>query len=91
MKKWWLITLVVCLFIAAILSLFASPEPDGLERVAEDHGFIELGEGNEAFASPMPDYMVQGIENEAVASSLAGIFGTFLVLGFVLWVGNSLK
>ena len=76
---------------AAVLSLFASPEPDGLERVAEDHGFLEAGEGKEVFESPMPDYAVPGLESEALAGSLAGIFGTILVLGLVLWVGNSLK
>jgi cobalt/nickel transport protein len=91
MKKFWLVTLVMCLFIAAVLSLFASPEPDGLERVAEDHGFLELGEGQGIFESPMPDYAVPWVEDDALAGSLAGISGTFLVLGVVLLVGNSLK
>ena len=87
----WLYMLAVCLFIAGVLSLFASPEPDGLERVAEDHGFLELGEGKEVFESPMPDYAVPNIKNEALAGSLAGISGTFLVFCLVFWVGNSLK
>jgi len=89
MKKWWLVTLVICLFIAAVLSLFASPEPDGLERVAEDHGFVELGE--EVIESPMPDYAVPWVEDEALAGSLAGISGTFVVMGVVLAIGNFLK
>ena len=91
MKKLLLVTLTVCLFMAAVRSLFASPEPDGLERVAEDHGFAGLGEGKEVFASPMPDYALPWVEDEALAGSLAGISGTFLVLGVVLLVGNSLK
>lgn len=87
--KWLLSMLVVCLFMAGFLSLFASPEPDGLERVAEDHGFLELEK--EVFESPMPGYAVSGIGNDALAGSLAGVFGTVLMLGLALWIGNSLK
>jgi len=91
MDKWILSMLVVCLVIAGFFSLFASPEPDGLEKVAEDHGFLEAGEGHEAIESPMPDYVVPGIENEALAGSLAGIAGTVLMFGFALAAGNALK
>jgi cobalt/nickel transport protein len=91
MERWSLWMLVACLFIAGFLSLFASSEPDGLERVAEDLGFLELGEGNEAIESPMPDYAVPGIAEEALAGSLAGIAGTLLMFGLVSWAGNNLK
>ena len=40
--KWWLISLLVCLAVASFAPL-ASSSPDGLERVAEDKGFIGLG------------------------------------------------
>ena len=40
-KKWWLIALFICLGVATISPL-ASSVPDGLERVAEDKGFIGL-------------------------------------------------
>jgi len=39
-KKWWLIALAFCLVLAAISPL-ASSSPDGLEKVAEDKGFID--------------------------------------------------
>ncbi|HRW17421.1 MAG TPA: PDGLE domain-containing protein [Dermatophilaceae bacterium] len=37
-RVWWLAGLLACLLIAGIVSRWASAEPDGLERVAEDHG-----------------------------------------------------
>ena len=91
MEKWVLSMLVVCLVIAGIFSLFASSEPDGLERIAEDQEFIHAGEGNEVIESPMPDYAVQGIENESLAGSLAGIIGVVLMFGLVMVVGNFMK
>jgi cobalt/nickel transport protein len=90
MEKWVLGMLVICLVIAGVFSLFASPDPDGLERVAEDQGFIEAGEGHEVIESPMPDYAVPGIENEALAGSLAGIVGVVLMYGLVSWVSSVL-
>ncbi|MCC6804964.1 MAG: energy-coupling factor ABC transporter permease [Anaerolineae bacterium] len=62
---------------------FASPladsNPDGLERVAEDHGFLDLGE-----APPyelLPDYTVPFIEQEGVTTIVAGIIGVLVVAG----------
>jgi cobalt/nickel transport protein len=89
--KYWIIGLVAAIFIAGFISLYASPEPDGLERVAEDHGFLEKGEGQEVFESPMPDYILPGIENEQLAASVAGIIGTLIIFGLVLGVGTALK
>ncbi len=37
-RSWWLLGLGVALLIAGVVSRFASSAPDGLERVAEDHG-----------------------------------------------------
>lgn len=91
MDKWIIGALALSLFMAGVLALFASPLPDGLEQVAEDHGFLEAGEGHEAIQSPMPDYVIPGIENEALAGSLAGVFGTLLMFGFVLGIAKVLK
>ena len=57
----------------------ASSSPDGLERVAEDKGFIGLGE--EAPYQVIADYIFPGIENETVATILAGIIGTLILFG----------
>ncbi len=37
----WLTALGVCLLVAGLLARFASDQPDGLERVAEDQGIAE--------------------------------------------------
>jgi len=79
-SKWWLIALVVCLAVAAFSPL-ASSSPDGLERVAEDKGFIDLERGSSF--QLITDYVFPGIENEAVATILAGIIGTLILFGLV--------
>ncbi len=77
-SKWWLIALLICLAVACLAPL-ASSSPDGLERVAEDKGFLTLGE--EAPFQVIADYVFPGIENEAVATILAGIIGTLILFG----------
>lgn len=80
-KKEILFGLMVAIFLAAILSLFACPWPDGLEKVAKDKGFLDKGEIEPAFPSPVPDYAWPGLKSEKLATSFAGIFGTLLVFG----------
>jgi hypothetical protein len=68
------IALVVTLF-----SPFASGHPDGLERVAEDKGFIERAEN--APYEILPDYTIPGIEDERLTTILAGVVGVIVVGG----------
>lgn len=84
---WFLLILAVVL--AVFLSPFASSLPDGLEKVAEDYGFIEQGE--EVVQSPLPDYAVPGMANEKLATALAGIVGTVLTLAVVYGIAVILK
>jgi hypothetical protein len=59
----------------------ASSSPDGLERVAEDKGFIDRAQ-----AAPfhvIADYVFPGVENEVLATILAGIIGTLILFGLV--------
>lgn len=84
-KKFFWLMLAITVTVAAFLSPFASSYPDGLERVAEDTGFIERE--SELFSAPVPDYLFPGVENEAVGTSLAGIAGALLTLGAVMGIG----
>lgn len=77
-SKWWLISLLVCLAVACISPL-ASSSPDGLERVAEDRGFIGLA--GEAPYQVIADYVFPGVANEALATILAGVVGTLVLFG----------
>ena len=78
-KKWWLIAFLVCLVVACFSPL-ASSSPDGLERVAEDKGFLGLGQ--DMPFQIIADYVFPGVENEALATILAGLIGTTILFGF---------
>ena len=67
---------------AAVLSPLASSSPDGLESVAESHGFLDKA-AEEPDYSIIPEYQFPGIENEAVATILAGIIGVTLMYAMV--------
>lgn len=73
--------LLAAIIIAACLSPLASSNPDGLERVAIDLGFMHRGEGEPLVQSPVPDYIFPGIENEKLATAAAGVTGTLVVFG----------
>lgn len=75
---WVAIGLVIALAVA-LASPLADPNPDGLERVAEDQGFIETAQA--APYSIIPDYVVPGIENEALATMAAGVIGVVVMTG----------
>ncbi len=75
-KYWWVIGLLLALGVA-LLSPLASPHPDGLERVAEDEGFLD--QAQDAPYQIIPDYAFPGIENEALATIAAGLVGTILL------------
>jgi cobalt/nickel transport system permease protein len=80
----WIIGMVF----AALLTLFspfASTHPDGLEWVAEQKGFLETARA--PLYKVIPDYIVPGISNTALATILAGLVGTLLVFGVVLLIG----
>ena len=83
-SKWWLIAFIICLLVA-VISPLASSAPDGLERVAEDKEFIELAE--EAPFEIIADYVFPWIENESVATIVAGIVGTVLLFGIAYSLG----
>jgi len=77
----WLIPIISTLLIAGILSLFASSFPDGLEKVAENFGFIHLAENVRiALNTPFSDYQISGM-NEQVGTSVSGLFGTSICFG----------
>lgn len=77
-RRWWVGGLLLALLVA-LLSPLASSHPDGLERVAEDEGFLDQAE--DAPYSILPDYLFPGIESEAIATIIAGLAGTLLLFG----------
>jgi cobalt/nickel transport system permease protein len=80
----WGVGLAIALLLA-VFSPLASAYPDGLEWVAEEHGFIETAQG--PLYEIIPDYVFPGVSNEALATILAGIIGTLIVFGVALAIG----
>lgn len=74
--------LAIAVGLATAISPFASPNPDGLEKVAEDKQFLDNGKlASIQEDAPIPDYAFPGVENERVATGLAGFVGTLFVFG----------
>jgi ABC-type glycerol-3-phosphate transport system permease component len=77
-KSFILIGIFVSLIFAAVVSNFASGSPDGLEKVAEDTGFIESAQDSAVANSPLADYGVAFIENSFLATGLSGVIGVLV-------------
>ena len=71
---------LVALVFAAVVSQFAVDSPDGLERVAEDTGFIDAAKEHSLSDSILADYATAGISNETLSLAVAGIVGTVVTL-----------
>jgi len=85
----WVYAGVVISILAVLVSPFASGDPDGLERIAEDMGFLERG--LDAPYQLLPDYTVPFLGETALSTIVAGIVGALVVLGIVLLIGSLLK
>lgn len=83
-KVLFAVGLLAALLLAGVVSLFASSSPDGLERVALDHGFTETAQDHDLAGSPFAEYGTAGVEDERLSGALAGVVGvaaTLLVAG----------
>jgi cobalt/nickel transport system permease protein len=67
-----------------IASPLASTHPDGLEWVAEQNGFLDTAQG--PLYQIIPDYVLPGVSNEALATILAGVIGVAIVFAVALGV-----
>lgn len=72
-----------------LLAPLASANPDGLERVAIDMGFINAGQS--APFEIIPDYTLPFLGSTPLSTILAGTAGVLVVLGLVFLTGRSLQ
>ena len=91
-RRNWTILIATGVGLALLITLFspfASSNPDGLEKVAEDKEFLDTAEdpGYEI----IPDYTFPGVENERVATILSGIVGVLTVAAIGLGVGYGMR
>lgn len=73
--------ILVALLLAGVVSFYASADPDGLEHVAEETGFLETAEEHDAAGSPLADYTTEGVNDPRLSVGLAGVTGALVVLG----------
>ena len=73
----------------AILSPIASSNPDGLEYIAEQNGF--LAKAQSPSFQLIPDYVFPGISSPAVATIVAGIIGVLVVFGVAFGIAYARK
>ncbi|NUM48264.1 MAG: PDGLE domain-containing protein [Anaerolineales bacterium] len=80
-RGWVVAGLAVALFVV-LLSPFASADPDGLERVAMDVGFIETAQ--DASYEILPDYTIPFLGESGLSTIVAGVVG-MLVVAILAW------
>ena len=84
----WVIGGISIALFLVLLAPFASASPDGLERVAEDVGFI--GAANSAPYELLPDYTIPFLGPTSLSTIVAGIIGALVVAGLVYLIGRSI-
>lgn len=83
---WWAVGIAISALVVVVLAPLASSDPDGLERVAEDHGFI--GQAENVISGILADYAIPGVDDPAVSTVLAGLLGLAILVGVVLLLGR---
>ena len=82
--------IVVALLIAGVASFYASGDPDGLTKVADEQGIAAAEKDHRAADGPLAGYETQGVDDARLSGGLAGVAGSLVVLvvagGLVLLV-----
>jgi hypothetical protein len=73
--------LLVAIGLATLVSGFASGSPDGLNKVAEDHGFAATAKEHLFENGPLAGYAVKGVNSDRLSTALAGLIGVLVTFG----------
>lgn len=87
--KGWILAGSVIALLVVLISPLASGDPDGLERVAIDMGFIDAGQS--APYEIIPDYTVPFLGETALSTILAGVVGIIVVGLVMVLIGRGMK
>jgi hypothetical protein len=87
-RWWWVVGIAIVALVVVVLAPLASSDPDGLERVAEDTGFI--GQAQNVVGGLFGDYGIPGIDDPTVSTILSGLLGVGILLVVVFLVGRVL-
>jgi cobalt/nickel transport system permease protein len=87
-SRGWVIAGVMIALIVILLSPLASTDPDGLNRVAMNLGFIQTAKSG---AGPLAGYTVPFLANTSAAKIAAGALGALVVLATAFLAGRNLQ
>jgi hypothetical protein len=73
--------LLVAIGLAMLVSGFASSAPDGLNKVAEDHGFAGSAKQHLFENGPLAGYAVKGVNSDRLSTGLSGLIGVLITFG----------
>ncbi len=88
-SRGWVYAGILISMLVVLLSPLAATSPDGLERVAEDIGFIQAG--RPAPYQVIPDYAIPFLDKTPLATIAAGAIGVLIVLSLVFLVARFLR
>jgi cobalt/nickel transport protein len=73
--------LLVAIGLAMLVSGFASSSPDGLNKVAEDHGIAANAKQHLFENGPLAGYAVNGVGNDRLGTAISGLIGVLVTFG----------
>jgi uncharacterized membrane protein len=76
--------LLAAIGLALLVSGFASSSPDGLNKVAEDHGFAANARQHLFENGPLAGYAVKGVSNDRLSTGISGLIGVLVTFGIGL-------
>lgn len=88
-SRGWVVASVLISLAVVLLSPLASADPDGLERIAADLGF--LGQGASAPYQIIPDYTLPFLGETALSTIFAGTIGILVVGVIIVLLGQGLR
>lgn len=74
-RKFIVMGVLVSVLLAGGASFYASSHPDGLEKVAQDIGFIDTAKENANSDSALAGYGVKGVKDQRLSGGAAGLIG----------------
>lgn len=91
MKPFVIGGVLTAIVFATVVSQFAVGDPDGLESVAAEQGFLESGRDSAVASSPFAGYATAGLDNESLSLAVAGVTGTAITLAVGFGIGSAVK
>lgn len=77
--------LALAVILGLVVSPFASKSPDGLDKTAEQKGFVN--KAAPPANSPLKDYAVPGVSNEKASTGLSGLIGVLITAAAAALLG----